>query len=117
MSPGGQSDEAGPGDLGALILDYHPAASAEMIAAARVYEERVTGLGHRFLDAVDAALATLRRSPRLGRSDRRGRRRWLVRRFPYVIIYRVKGNFLHVLAVAHTSRMPGYWKSRDSAKP
>jgi toxin ParE1/3/4 len=98
-----------------MILDFHPAAAEELIAAARFYEQRRKGLGHAFLDSVDAALATLQRNPALGRADKRGRRRWLVRRFPFLIIYRTQGQFLHVLAVAHTSRRPDYWKSGDSA--
>jgi toxin ParE1/3/4 len=32
--------------------------------------------------------------------------------FPYQIIYRVVGDVMVVIAVAHTSRRPGYWKRR-----
>ena len=85
-----------------------------MIEAGRFYEAKSVGLGHGFLDAVDASLATLQRNPMLGQADARGRRRWLIRRFPYLIIYRIEGDFLHVLAVAHTSRKPRYWESRDT---
>jgi plasmid stabilization system protein ParE len=64
---------------------------------------------------VDASLASLMRNPRLAPSDDRGRRKYLVRGFPYVIIYRIKNVSIHVLAIAHTSRKPGYWTARDSA--
>ena len=114
MPTGGPSDETRPRETGPLILDYHPEASVELIEAVSFHEGRVAGLGHRFLDAVEASLATLQHNPMLGWSDERGRRRWLVRRFPYLIIYRLEGAFLHVLAVAHTSRKPGYWVPRDS---
>ncbi|MCX7017092.1 MAG: type II toxin-antitoxin system RelE/ParE family toxin [Candidatus Sumerlaeota bacterium] len=97
-----------------MILDFHPEALEKLIEAARFYEAREAGTGERFLDAVDAALDTLQRNPLLGRSDQQGRRRWLVRRFPYLIIYRVESAVLHILAIAHTSRMPGYWMSRDA---
>lgn len=116
MSASRPSDEPSPQESGGLIPDYHPAASAELIEAGRFYEERSHGLGHAFLDAVEAALAMLRDNPMLGWSDPRGRRRWLIRRFPYMIIYRIEGSFLHVLAVAHTSRKPGYWESRDETR-
>ena len=33
-------------------------------------------------------------------------------RFPYVIFYAEYPERVHVLAVAHTSRRPGYWKKR-----
>ncbi len=114
MPAGRRSDEKSPREPGALTLDYHPAASTELIEAGLFYEGRSVGLGHAFLDAVDASLAMLQRNPMLGWSDAHGRRRWLVRRFPYLIIYRIEGAFLHVLAVAHTSRKPGYWESRDT---
>lgn len=97
-----------------MILDFHPAAAEELIEAARFYEQKRKGLGHGFLDSVGAALTILQRNPALGRVDKRRRRKWPVRRFPYLIIYRIQGRFLHVLAVAHTSRRPAYWKSRDS---
>ena len=113
--PGGRrGDEAGSREPAPLTLNYHPAASEELIEAAHFYEGREKGLGDRFLDAVNASLETMRRNPMLGRSDERGRRRWLVHRFPYLIIYRLVDGFLYILAVAHTSRKPDYWQSRDA---
>jgi plasmid stabilization system protein ParE len=111
---GGRSDEGSSGQTAALIIDYHPEAAAELVESARFYEDRAAGLGQRFLDAVEASLAKLQYNPALGSADERGRRRWLVHRFPYLIIYRFDTEFLHVIAVAHTSRKPGYWASRDS---
>jgi toxin ParE1/3/4 len=99
-----------------LKIDFHPKASDELIDAARFYERRETGLGNRFLDAVESSLAILKRNPEIGFSDDIGRRRWLVHRFPYIIIYRIDGDIIHILAVAHTSRKPGYWKQRDAGK-
>ena len=75
MPTSGSSDETSPREFGPLILDYHPEASLDLIEAARFYEERGTGLGHRFLDTVTAALAILQQSPSLGYSDECGRRK------------------------------------------
>lgn len=113
MPTSGSSDETGPREFGPLTLDYHPEASVELIEAARFYEERGSGLGHRFLDAMEASLTILQRSPSLGCPDECGRRKWLIRGFPYLIIYRLEGSFLHILAIAHTSRKPSYWETRD----
>lgn len=66
MPAGRRGDEASARGSAALILDYHPAASAEMIEAGRFYDDRSIGLGHRFLDAVDASLATIQPNPMLG---------------------------------------------------
>ena len=114
MPAGQRGDETGSREPGSLIFDYHPGASEELIEAARFYETRETGLGRRFLDAVDASLAFLRDNPTLRSADERGRRRWLVHKFPYLIIYKLEDPFFHILAVAHTSRKPGYWAHRDS---
>ncbi|MBN1102701.1 MAG: type II toxin-antitoxin system RelE/ParE family toxin [Deltaproteobacteria bacterium] len=114
MPAGRASDEPGPRETAGLKLDYHPEASEELIEAARFYEGKGTGLGEKFLDAVQASLAMLQRNPTLGWADESGRRRWLVRRFPYLIVSRLADANLYILAVAHTSRMPRYWTSRDS---
>jgi hypothetical protein len=32
--------------------------------------------------------------------------------FPFHLVYRLSGSVLRVIAVAHTSRRPGYWRDR-----
>ncbi len=39
-------------------------------------------------------------------------RRVLVHRFPYGVLYSNEGDPLHVLAVMHLRRQPGYWRER-----
>lgn len=41
-----------------------------------------------------------------------GTRRFVLRRFPFVVVYRDFPSYIQVLAVAHGSRRPGYWKER-----
>ena len=98
-----------------MRLIYHPQAAEELIEASGFYERRVMGLGSRFLDAVEDSLAKLSGTPQLAPADDRGRRKYLIHGFPYVIIYWFESDSLHVLAVAHTGRKPGYWAARDTA--
>ena len=92
---------------------FGPDASAELAEAARWYERRRPGLGARFVAAVDVALEPARPWPssgalvtKFGGGLRlRGLR---VGRFPYL----VADNAIHVLAVAHDRRRPGYWAPR-----
>ena len=56
-----------------MTLVYHPQAAAELIEASGFYEGRVSGLGSRFLDAVEDSLARLRGNPHLAPADERGR--------------------------------------------
>jgi hypothetical protein len=36
-----------------------------------------------------------------------------VNRFPYNVVYRIRDDDIYVVAVAHTSRRPNYWKDRS----
>jgi len=38
-----------------------------------------------------------------------------VKRFPYRLIFLVDGNMIAVVAVAHHSRRPGYWRHRNGS--
>ena len=51
--------------------------------------------------------------PGLGPLWRRGKRRYVMRHFPYALIYVVSGEEIRILAVAHHGRRPGYWRSRN----
>ena len=39
-------------------------------------------------------------------------RRLMLTRFPYALIYSATDDLLHVVAVAHARRRPGYWRPR-----
>jgi hypothetical protein len=41
-----------------------------------------------------------------------GVRRYVMCRFPFLVVYRVVGSEIEVIAVAHARRRPGYWRSR-----
>ena len=41
-----------------------------------------------------------------------GTQRYIMKRFPFVVVYRVAADGIEVVAVAHGSRKPGYWKNR-----
>jgi len=83
-----------------------------MIEAALYYEEAHAQLGDDFLDDVQHAIDTVRERPQLGLEIAYGFRRALVRRFPFSVIYFVESEAIVVVAVAHHSRSPEYWKGR-----
>ena len=94
-------------------LRISPSASAEFAEAVRWYELKRPGLGGEFFDAVAAAGELIRARPSVGATHGRTRS-WLIPRFPYRLIYRVREHDIYLVAVAHTSRRPEYWKGRDS---
>ena len=94
-------------------------AAEEAIEAAAWYERQRPGLGADFFvafdDAVDLVqeqLVPLSRCP--GRAGVSGARRVILKRFPYDIVIVEHAAELIVIAVAHQSRRPGYWRERLS---
>ena len=94
------------------------AAASEVIEAAAWYEARSSGLGQAFGRAVDAALDLLESGgaglvPLPGVAGARGLRRLVMNRFPYdVVVVERSATEVVVLAFAHHSRRPGYWRGR-----
>jgi len=95
------------------IVEFHPEAEADLLAAARYYEEQAQNLGLDFLDAVEATCDRILEFPDIGREFGDLLRRVLVPSFPFGLIYRVDRNRLLVLAVANLYRRPGYWRGRS----
>lgn len=95
-------------------VQYGAPASDELSAAVRWYEARRPGLGADFYDSVVRAIDLIRTHPDVGtpRTGRLPNRQLLVSGFPYKVVYRVRDEDMYVVAVAHTSRRPGYWKDR-----
>ncbi len=65
-----------------------------------------------FLEAISRAIDRVSQSP--GRWPRHlyDTRRYVLHKFPYSIIYIEILGGVKVIAIAHASRRPGYWKSR-----
>jgi mRNA-degrading endonuclease RelE of RelBE toxin-antitoxin system len=92
---------------------FHTDAAEEMQAAAAYYEERVSGLGDEFLDEIEQGLHRIRQFPLLWSIYEGEYRRYLLKRFPYGLIYRLTPDRIFIIAVAHLHREPGYWKTRQ----
>jgi toxin ParE1/3/4 len=93
-------------------LEWAVAARREAAEAVAWYAYDSTTVADVFLSALDAAMQLLARFPSSGVASEDGSRALLVGGFPYRIHYRERGGVVRILAVAHTSRMPGYWKNR-----
>ncbi len=95
-----------------------PDAAVELEAAAIWYNDKRPGLGLQFLAAVDRAIQHAVRWPHTGTlvddlPPDLTVRRLPVSRFPYHVAYMVDEDRLHILAVAHDRRRPGYWRQRS----
>jgi plasmid stabilization system protein ParE len=88
------------------------AARLEYLAEIVYYAEAEPGLGHRFAQAVEDAIARALLFPRAGSPSPAGTRRVLLKGFPFSVYYRPEAEGIVVFAVAHQARRPGYWRSR-----
>lgn len=89
------------------------AARQELLEAGRWYlADGGAAIAEQFEWAVQRALDTLLTMPKVGRPSYVGTRIWSLKRFPYTLVYCVKGETISVIAVAHQSREPGYWRGR-----
>jgi hypothetical protein len=65
-----------------------------------------------FRATVSDVIRQIVRTPRRWPKYLHGTRRLVLRRFPFSIIYLDDPDVLSIVAVAHSKRKPGYWKTR-----
>jgi toxin ParE1/3/4 len=94
-----------------MSVAFHPAARREADDAIDWYAARSPRTGVRLADALDRAVDDIAASPR---SHPPGDevRNLLLTRFPYRVVYLLQDDQTVIVAVAHTSRRPGYWHQR-----
>jgi plasmid stabilization system protein ParE len=80
--------------------------------AARWYAERNGTAAAAFAQEFEHAIAEIQRVPATWPSFDHGTRRFLLKRFPYSVVYRMDDTRIVVVAVAHAHRRPAYWRAR-----
>ncbi|HXM62463.1 MAG TPA: type II toxin-antitoxin system RelE/ParE family toxin [Terriglobales bacterium] len=94
-------------------VELHREAAAEFDSAFDWYLERSPDAARKFDAEVDRALTQILRAPQRWAAGPHNTRKFLLRQFPFTLIYRERAlGDIQVVAVAHTSRKPGYWKRR-----
>ena len=95
-----------------LPVVFHDLAEEELNEAAAYYAQARPGLGDAFLAEAQRAVSALAASPLAGTAVEGDVRWWLLARFPYSVLYRVRADHIRVLAIAHQKRRPLYWRGR-----
>ncbi len=96
-----------------LPVVLRPEASRDAEEARDYLESQRAGLGQDFLDRLNEVLARIGGMPEMYGVVWRNVRAARMRRFTYVVYYRVHDDRVEVLAVTHGSRNPSVWQSRD----
>jgi len=95
-----------------LPVILQPEAQDDLLLAREWYERQSPGLGDTFAGAVERLLALVESMPEMYAVAFRGVRPAKLRRFPYVVYYRVLADRIDVLAILHGSRDPRIWEGR-----
>ncbi len=95
-----------------MRLEFHPEALEEYDEAAHYYAGQQAGLDLRFIVCFEEALGFILDEPQRWRIFDDDVRRCLTKVFPYGILYTIEPDYILIVAVAHCSREPGYWKHR-----
>jgi hypothetical protein len=91
-------------------LIISPLALKELEESSEWYEERVAGLGGRFVEVIYNSLTLVSVNPKAYPKKKAQYREFVVDKFPYVIVFELveNENTIYVLHVFHTSRNPKF---------
>lgn len=101
-----------------MTIDVLSTAARELAKAVAWYDSQQFGLGRDLINEAQAAVERLRPDPASWPEIVRHFRRVPLQRFPYSIIFRIdeRNDRIVIVAFAHASRRPAYWKRRWSRR-
>jgi plasmid stabilization system protein ParE len=91
-------------------LIIRPEAERDLQDGYEWYETQGSGLGDQLAESVEAGVKFIKEFPLASPVVYKNVRRFLVKRFPYVIFYVVEADAVVVIAIFHCKRNPKVWK-------
>jgi plasmid stabilization system protein ParE len=95
-----------------MTPELHPAAAAELEAAVRDGMKYGSVVARRLRIEAARVAQLLCDAPNIGEPIATQYRRFPLQGFPFSLVYRIDGERLRIVAVAHKRRRPGYWRQR-----
>ena len=92
-----------------MRIQISEAAASDLRSAIAYYSEQSTDLGAAFFADFDSACELITERPEIGSPIETGNRKVVLQRFPFILIYKLDGDVIRILAVGHQRRRPGYW--------
>ncbi len=89
---------------------FTAAARAESLEAFDYYHERSEQAAGRFIECLEAATTCLSSHPTTGKPLSARTRRYLMKVFPYLVIYRIEREAVWIIGVVHEKRDPAHWR-------
>jgi plasmid stabilization system protein ParE len=86
------------------------AAQRDYVRAARWYleDQQTPQSAERFAEEVNRIYSEIKRDPNRYPPKRRGLRAWPLMKFPFFVIYRLKGDDIAIASIKHKARDAGY---------
>ena len=98
-----------------MRVEILSAAEAELVDAVSYYNGQSEGLGFEFAAEIKQTIARILQFPDAWTQLSMRTRRCRTKRFPYGIIYQIRGDVILIIAVMHLQRRPDTWRSRLSS--
>jgi plasmid stabilization system protein ParE len=96
-----------------MRVRLHPEARVDLREGKAFYRHRSPLAAVAFEHEIDAAISRIAESPRRYPEGQHGTREFVLPwRFPYTVVFRMKESLIVIVAVAHQSKEPGYWRHR-----
>lgn len=97
-----------------MTIEYHPKAVAELEEVRKFYNDRSFGLGDDFVNEVERRVVQIAAMPTRWMIVRNEVRRALMKRFPYVLYFRLIGErTIRVTVIKHDKRHPAFGLTRE----
>jgi toxin ParE1/3/4 len=96
-----------------MRVSFNSEALAEAEEATRWYRENGGVAPSRsFAQELRRVVSLAAEQPGIASPGSHGTVRLYLKRFPYTLVFRIQGESIRVIAIAHQSRRPGYWAAR-----
>lgn len=94
-----------------LPVTFHPEAQEDYLTSLDWYAGRSLSAAANFEKEFQRAIANIEKAPKRW-PDYRQCQRYILRQFPFSVVYKILPSEILVTAVAHANRRPGYWTGR-----
>ena len=98
--------------MAVAAVRFHPAAAQEAESTYDWYAARNPTAAYGFREELRQAIEVVTANPRAWPRYGSRARRYVFPRYPFSLVYLLRGDRIEVVAVAHGRRRPGYWRSR-----
>lgn len=89
-----------------FVVRHNLRAQKDLLQAAEWYEQQQQGLGERFLDEYEHIEFYIALNPALFPEKIRGTRQAPLKKFPYVVIFKIVGNHIRIISVFNCHQNP-----------